>query len=252
MIARQIRVALLPLTIFVVAAQAPIIIRHDADDEVHRGLAERFPSLVHLNLPDGEAVLIRPSWILTAAHVAVEVIPGHALTVGGVDIEASEVVLHPEWSDGGANDLALVRLERRVEHVEPVGVYRARDEEGTLIYVVGRGDTGTGESGPVGNDGEVRAATNRVDEATEFWLKFRFDDPRDDSTVATELEGISGPGDSGGPAYIEIAGVQYVAGVSSGQSTRATRGREGLYGVTEYYTRVSSYLAWIAEVLGEG
>jgi hypothetical protein len=233
------------------SAHAPIIIRHDAEDEVHRALAERFPSLVHLNLPDGEAVLIRPGWVLTAAHVATEVAPGHALTVGGNEIEAAEVVLHPEWSDGGVNDIALVRLDRRVQHVRPVGVYGERDEEGRLIYVVGRGDTGTGVSGPERNDGQVRAATNRVDEATELWLKFRFDDPRDDPEAATELEGISGPGDSGGPAYIELDGIQYVVGVSSGQSTRATGGREGVYGVTEYYTRVSSYLDWIAHVVGE-
>lgn len=233
------------------SAHAPIIIRHDTEDEVHRELAERFPSLVHLNLPDGEAVLIRPGWVLTAAHVGVEVTPGHALTIGGVDVDAAEVILHPNWSDGGANDIALIRLDRRVQHVQPVGVYRERDEKGQLIYVVGQGDTGTGESGPQGNDGQVRAATNRVDEATEFWLKFRFDDPRADPTAVTELEGISGPGDSGGPAYFELDGIQYVVGVSSGQSTRATGGREGVYGVTEYYTRVSSYITWIAEVMGE-
>ncbi len=238
-------------TVAALGVQTPIIVRHDTDDDVHQSLAERFPSLVHLNLPDGEAVLIRSEWVLTAAHVAVEVTAGHALTVGGVAIEAAEVVLHPEWRDGGANDIALIRLARPVHDVEPVPPYSERDETGQLIYVVGRGDKGTGLSGPDGNDGRVRAATNRVDEATEFWITFRFDDPRDDPTSATELEGISGPGDSGGPAYVEMDGTRYVVGVSSGQSTRATGGREGLYGVTEYYTRVSSYMGWIAAVIEE-
>ena len=40
-----------------------------------------------------------------------------------------------------------------------------------------------------------------------------------------------------------------LVGVSSGQSTRATGGREGRYGVTEYYVRVSSYLDWIEQTI---
>jgi len=56
--------------------------------------------------------------------------------------------------------------------------------------------------------------------------------------------------DSGGPAYHEAGGVSYVVEVSSCQSTRATGGREGMYGVTEFYTRVSSYVGWIAETVG--
>jgi hypothetical protein len=239
------------LAVTIVTVEAPIIVRHDADDEAHRALAERFPSLVHLDLPDGEGVLIRPNWVLTAAHVATEVSVGHVLTVAGAGVEAAEVVLHPEWSDGGPNDIGLIRLARGVDGIPPVAPYMGRDEVGRLIYVVGAGDTGTGDSGPAGNDGHVRAATNRVDEASPFWLKFRFDDPREEPSAATELEGISGPGDSGGPAYIELDGNQYVVGVSSGQSTAATGGHEGLYGVTEYYARVSSYAGWIEAVLGE-
>jgi secreted trypsin-like serine protease len=34
-------------------------------------------------------------------------------------------------------------------------------------------------------------------------------------------------------------------GISSGQSTSETDGEEGLYGVTEYYSRVSTYREWI-------
>jgi len=34
-------------------------------------------------------------------------------------------------------------------------------------------------------------------------------------------------------------------GISSGQSTSETDGEEGFYGVTEYYSRVSTYREWI-------
>ncbi|MFV1987249.1 MAG: trypsin-like serine protease [Gemmatimonadota bacterium] len=234
------------------AGSPAIVTRHDTDPAAHRALADRFPSLVHLNLPDGEAVLIEPSWVLTAAHVGVEVQPGHTLTVAGRDVEAAAVFIHPAWDDG-PHDLALIRLAEPVAHVEPIRPYRERDEVGQVIYVVGAGHGGTGLSGPDGIPGELRAATNRVDEASEHWLKFRFDDPRDADSAATELEGVSGPGDSGGPAYVERGGIQYVAGISSGQGTWATGGREGVYGVTEFYTRVSSYYEWIRETLdGDG
>ncbi|MDH3734747.1 MAG: trypsin-like serine protease [Gemmatimonadota bacterium] len=240
---------LLAVAVFVPLVAAPIVTRHDTDDAAHRELAERFPSLVHLNLPDGEAVLIRPEWVLTAAHVAVEVEPGDTLTLAGGDVEVSRVFVHPDWDDGPA-DIALLRLSRPAVQVQPVDVYRERDEAGQLIYLVGAGYGGSGLTGPDGVLGELRAATNRIDEASDHWLKFRFDDPREEGSAATDLEGISGPGDSGGPAYVERDGVQFVVGVSSGQSTGATGGVEGVYGVTEYYTRVSSYLEWIEATIG--
>ena len=65
------------------------------------------------------------------------------------------------------------------------------------------------------------------------------------------MEGISGPGDSGGPAFIFVAGKGYLAGISSGQSTRATKGKEGVYGVREYYVRVSSYVNWISTTIAQ-
>ena len=69
------------------------------------------------------------------------------------------------------------------------------------------------------------------------------------SPTGLDLEGISGPGDSGGPGFLEVDGVVHLAGVSSGQSTRATGGRASVYGVTEYFTRVSFYANWLAEVM---
>jgi hypothetical protein len=82
---------------------------------------------------------------------------------------------------------------------------------------------------------------DRVDRRT---LYFTFDGP--DSENVTQLEGISGPGDSGGGALIERDGRVYIAGVSCCQDHDGT---EGLYGVTEIYPRVSFYAAWIVGVI---
>lgn len=76
-----------------------------------------------------------------------------------------------------------------------------------------------------------------------------FDSPESDNV--TTLEGIAGPGDSAGPAFIQVGSAYYLAGVGSAQSTQATDGVEGLYGVTEYYVRVSTFIQWIEETMSD-
>ena len=87
--------------------------------------------------------------------------------------------------------------------------------------------------GVAGNDGQLRAATNRIETTSKFWLTFLFDHPDSNAPGLTQYEGISGPGDSGGPAFIMHGDTVFIAGISSWQNNRATNGVEGLYGVTD-------------------
>ena len=193
--------------------------------------------------------LIDPNWVLTAAHVAQLVSVSEAILVAGNIYRIAQIVLHPAWSpdhNGDHNnlreltDLALIELAEPVTDVEPVPLYEGQDELGQVVIFVGRGHFGTGHTGPTDADGHVRAATNRVEMAKNQWLVFRFDLP----STATDLEGISGPQDSGGPAFIETDESFFLAGVSCWQDSRQ-QGRQGLYGVWEYYARVSNYIDWI-------
>jgi hypothetical protein len=230
-----------------------VIRRHDQPDSLFLQLGAKYPALVHINLPtpqgaaDGEGTLIAPRWVLTAAHVGTEVRRGHQVTIQGRRVAVDSVVLHPAWVDG-PHDLALLRLADGVRLVPPAPLYRHGAEVDQTLVIVGYGDHGTGETGPQGNDHQVRGATNRVDEATDYWLKLRFDSPGDPRT--TILEGVSGPGDSGGPAFLGEGHTAVLVGVSSGQSSRATGGLPGRYGVVEYYVRVSRYIEWIEGVTG--
>lgn len=233
----------------------PIIIRHDVPEEAYVHFAEELPvttAVIRYNSSDVAGTLIAGNWILSAAHVAETIRPGQQLiTAEGDSVEVEQVYLHPGWVENGRpEDVALVKLTRPITGIPTVDLYRSRDEVGMEVVVIGNGDYGTGRTGPLRNDGKMRAATNRVDDATEDYLMWNFDDPEHFPEKATRLEGISGPGDSGGPAFIRNEGVLLLAGISSGQSTSATNGQEGRYGVTEYYTRVSTYYDWVIETIG--
>ncbi len=61
-------------------------------------------------------------------------------------------------------------------------------------------------------DGKLRAATNMVKKIESGSIWFLFDEP--DSPKATLLEGVSGPGDSGGPAFLDVNGLPHIIRVT--------------------------------------
>lgn len=236
------------------AASDPIIGRHDVSDQAYIDFASELPvtsAVVRYNSTDVAGTLIARDWVLSAAHVAETIEPRQKLvTHVGDSIEVEKVILHPGWIENGRpEDIALIQLSSPVVNVVPVELYSARDEVGKEVVIVGNGAFGTGLSGPVGNDGRLRAATNRIDDATDAYLTWTFDAPSSAPERATRLEGVSGPGDSSGPAFVQIGSTYRLVGVSSGQSTRAAGGQEGRYGVIEYYSRVSTYRAWIESIV---
>jgi hypothetical protein len=189
--------------------------------------------------------LIDPHWVVTAAHAVGRLEEGARIDVGGETVPVAAVIVHPDFDEESyRNDLALLHLAEPVRGEAPVALYKGRDEVGRRVIFVGRGYFGTGESGPDTADRVPRAAENTIEDATEHWLRFVFDAPPD----ALELEGISGPGDSGGPAFLETEDGLALVGVSSWQDNRE-QGTEGVYGVKEYYARMSSYVRWIEETL---
>lgn len=209
------------------AAGPDIIIRHDTPDHRYRALGEKYrQTVVEIALPTGSAdrprrgngngTLVAPQWILTAAHVASVIMPGHPRNrASGTHIvyiadrpyEVDRVFLHPAWTrmDSPA-DLALIKIKTAAAGGVPACLYPNEDEVSQVAVLVGNGLFGTGLRGPIDNDAYIRGATVRIEgvkaDGTLLWWPFRAPGDPD----VTELEGISGPGDSGGPAFLHHEG----------------------------------------------
>lgn len=226
------------------APPSDIVIRHDRPDSLYRALGARFPAVARVGRA-GDGTLIARRWVLTAAHVAATINLQRArVIIGGREYLIRRAVPHPEWRELGPHDIGLLELAEDVAGVAPLPLYRGRDEQGRTVILVGHGDTRTGLGGPWQSDGVARGATSLVESIEDARLVLRFRAP----PQAGELEGAPGRGDSGGPALIETGIAVFVAGVSSAGFDGANG--PGTYGAIDHFTRVSSYLDWIASVTG--
>lgn len=272
------------------AAAAAIVIRADVPDERYREFGEQFRDTVvafpwvretgEFRPSSGSGTLVAPQWVLTAAHVATAVKPGHpdnperspdVVMIAGKTYEVEQVFLHPDSGKGitrPGTDVALIKLARPVEGGKPACLYPARDEIGKVATIAGFGRTGTHLTGGDSLDYLLRAATTKLEAANvPAWALYArsdevfeagFRDPADPDV--TPLEGSGAGGDSGGPAFLTHEGKLCVAGVtgygtpprkqlerhaaiSGGKMTpRPFRNRGG-------YARVSSIRDWAIDVM---
>jgi hypothetical protein len=242
----------LAAAIICVAATAAvaIILRHDVDEARSIALAAKYPSAGTLQEQVG-CTLIDPRWAVTAAHTMESNPPfiNYYVKFGGERYEVEKIILHPARvrdAVDSANDIALLKLKKPVAGIIPALLYEKDDEVGKLITLVGIGKTGTGLTGPVGEKVKVaRAATNRVEATFENSLVLTFDAP----PGGTALEGIGGPGDSGGPMFYEAGGKLYLMGVSSFNSGDPADKSDGSYHTLDGMCRISTKRRWIQDTI---
>lgn len=166
--------------------------------------------------------LIGPRTVVTAAHCLE---PGVEIFFHlGSEIFAPErVVFHPEFQDL-RHDIGLLRLTRPA-NVLPAIASRSAPEAGAELTFVGYGVTAESSR----DFGEKRMAKNSLNgemDATTF-------------SVTGTGDGVGNVchGDSGGPAFAEIDGVEQLVGtVSYG---------EGPCGTDATFTRVDAFVDWL-------
>ncbi len=153
--------------------------------------------------------LVAPRVLLTAAHCLDESLLTTTRVVFGARVDAADAAVarpvrayvHPDH-ESGRNDVALLVLDEAVA-LAPVALASAalgQGDVGRTVTVVG---FGLDDTGPAGVTGTRRGGTARISAVSA-----------EDFTIVA-APAMSCGGDSGGPVFVDQAGTEVVAGITS-------------------------------------
>jgi hypothetical protein len=189
---------------------------------------------VHQQL--ASAVLIRPNWALTAAHVVKDTTE-NIIIVGEKKHPIAYKVWHRDFEEAhaGFHDIALCYSPTDFGLKFYTPLYKKSDEVGRAITIAGWGASGTFITGAAFSDNKRRAGHNKIDTEENAVLICRPARPK-----KFPLEFMIAPGDSGGGMFIgnELAGINsFLAAVD--------KNANGSYTDESAFTRISLYVDWV-------
>lgn len=184
------------------------------------------------------AVIIKPKFILTAAHVVKDVVSG-SVTVNGQKYKIEYFTYPKEYDHNkfGFYDIAIGKLEKEVSLNFYPPLYTNNDEVGKVCCMAGFGLTGNFKTGAIFSDNKRRAGSNIIDYIDKDLL---ICSPSKDR-LRTSLEFIIASGDSGGGLFIDGK----LAGINS--CVLADKAPKSDYLTESGHTRISKYVEWIEE-----
>ena len=201
-------------------------------------------------------VLVHPRIVLTAGHCFEPGRPANAVALKAEDqtrlddaeiISVRRMTQHPQYPSTGRHDISVIVL-RTASRVTPVRLATAQEiRQARNTKLVGFGNDDVLSTRGFGTKREVTVPITAVEglagvDMDEIEREFGFE---------SDLEFVAGGGgfdscngDSGGPAYIDVAGERVVAGLTS----RATETARNPCGEGGTYTRVDVHLDFIRSV----
>lgn len=186
----------------------------------------------------GSAVVIRPHWVLTAAHLVKDATQHTIVRDDGTEHPLPAVIVPKEYTGDniGYYDLALCYSPKDFNLDFYTPLYRKHDEMGKAITISGYGITGTFHTGCVLADGKKRAGHNKIDGTERAVLICT----PSTGLARMPLEFMISPGDSGGGMFIgnELAGINSFL-------MALDKNPDGTYGDESAFTRISLYANWI-------
>ena len=182
------------------------------------------------------AVVIKPHWVLTAAHV-VEKAEDVVVKVGKKEYKISKILVNEDFEQSkiGFNDIALCYSEELIEISFYPEMYDKQDEVQKVVCMSGWGMTGNFSTGATNSDGHRRAGSNIVDRIERNCLICSVEGGN-----KTTLEFMIASGDSGGGLFLDGK----LAGINSFVSA-ADKDPNSSLGDECGHTRVCLYKEWI-------
>ncbi|AWM41900.1 FG-GAP repeat protein [Gemmata obscuriglobus] len=236
-------------------------------------------------LPDGRHILTAAHNFTTPGTGTVGITAAARVsfdmpTAGRIDIDVpvAGVTVHPGYTGGNENDLAVVTLPVLAPSgptgtlgAERYAIYRGSDEVGQVVTIVGYGTIGTGTTGQQTNEDLTKRMTrnryetlgDRINYGGTQALIYDFDNGLAANDALGRIlgindlglpdEGTAGQGDSGGPVFVTVNGQLFVAGTTTSgpgvgnpdNPARLNPAVEAGFGTLSHDTRLSFHQTWI-------
>lgn len=246
-----------------------VVINDEVGPDGSRAIAAPFDSVVHISV-GCTGTLIAPNVVISARHCGIGA--GDTINFGddssnpdfSINVASSS---NPGGGNAGSDflnggDVSLHTLVGDVPAsvATPMRFIDATDDlVGSTALWIGYGRNGVGSQGSSGADGFRWAGENIIDaygsaQPIDFGANL-FTSDFDDGTAANSttgsqtplaLEGMGGPGDSGGPMLVNVNGEWVIGAVVSGGTTI-----NSVYGTTGWWTGTSIYRSQIEDLGGE-